>query len=127
MAHIRARTWKNADGSSNKGFELTYADLQGKRFTKTFKTKRDAEAERIRVENEIENRNHVTSRASRSVIDGLRAWLSYMEELQRNGKRERSTVAKYRSHIEYHIAKTTLAPIIMSEITNPDMQLFIEY
>jgi integrase len=127
MAHIRARTWKKSDGTTNKGFELTYADLHGKRFTKTFKTKREADAERIRVENEIEDRSHVTSRASRSVIGGLRAWLAYMEELEKNGKRERSTVAKYRSHVEYHIAKTALAPIIMSEIAKPDMQLFIEY
>ncbi|MGB9154233.1 MAG: site-specific integrase [Alphaproteobacteria bacterium] len=127
MAHIRARTWTKSDGTTRKGFELTYADLHGKRFTKSFKTKRDADAERIRVENEIEDRSHVTSRASRSVMDGMRAWIIYMEELEKNGKRERSTVAKYRSHVEYHIAKTDLAPIIMSEITKPDMQLFVEY
>ena len=127
MAHIRTRTWPKSDGSITKGYELTYVDLHGKRCTKYFKSKRDADDERIRIENEIKKRSHISNRSSISVIEGLRAWLSYMEDLQRNGKRERSTVAKYKSHIEYHIAKTDLADVQMSVLSGPNIQNFVEY
>ena len=127
MAHIRQKIWTNRDGSVTKKFELTYTDYSGKRFTKMFDLKREADAERIRIENDLAEGMHVSPKNSRSVIKGLRSWLSYMEGLEKAGKRERSTVDHYQTHIEYHIAKTELASITLAELAPADIQKFVEH
>ena len=127
MPSIRAKNYIKLDGTVIKKYELSYYDQFQKRHSKLFKTKREADDERIRIENEVTERSHIPSRGSKTVIEGLRAWKKYMEDLEKVGKRERSTVAKYKSHIEYHIAKTDLAAVSFSDLAPSDIQSFIEH
>lgn len=127
MSHIRIKSYRKRDGTLVKKYELLYYDQHKKRHSKLYGTRRAADVERIRIESEVYGRCHVASNASRTVIAGLRAWFTYMEGLERNGKRERSTVDRYKSHIECHIAKTDLAPLVLSDLTSANIQDFVEY
>ncbi len=127
MPSIRIKNYTKLNGTVIKKYELTYCDQFQKRHSRLFKTKREADDERIRIENEVSDRSHIPSRGSKTVIEGLWAWHSYMEGLVKAGKRERGTVAKYKSHIEYHIAKADLATIAFSHLAPADIQNFVEY
>ncbi len=127
MANIRTKIGKNRYGATVKKFELTYADKSGRRYSRTFNSKRDADAARIRIETEIYERRHVTRKNSRTVLQGLRAWLDYMEGLEKAHKRERTTIDKYRSHLKRYIAPSEIANVSLAELQPADVQSFVEF
>jgi integrase len=127
MSHIRIKNYKKRDGSISEKFELCYQGQSKKRCSKLFNTRREAEIEQTYVENKARASGRPLPRKTLRVIEGLRSWLLYMEQLQRAGKRERTTVDHYRTHIEYHVAKTDFAYLTLANIESFDVQKFIEY
>lgn len=124
MATIRKRTWTSPSGETKTAWVFSYLDRHGKQHRKQFKSKKDAEAERVRVEGEIARGVHVPDRSSITVHDAARAFLSDFEELVQVGKRERSTFMGYDQHVRLHIAETETAGIKLSRLTSPDCVAF---
>lgn len=126
IATIRKISWPKGEGGLSHGFQLTYMDAAKKRHRKTFPTKAAADAYRVKVEGELASHKHVPDNASRTVRKGWDEWLLYMENLQRTGKRERTTVRHYRTHFEKHISPLPIADMAMNQITSAHIQEFIE-
>jgi integrase len=126
MAKIRKVTWRNAGGKVSQRFQLTYMDANGNRSRKQFATKAGADAERVRIESEIRDGQHVSDSSSKTVKDGCEAWLLHKENLVRLGKRERVTARHYRTHIERHLEQHAIATMWLNRLTSPDVQKFVE-
>lgn len=70
MASVKPRTWKKPDGSTGRGYEVRYIDPEtGKRPSKTFAMKKDADAYKRKVEREIEDGTHVSKELALTVKD----------------------------------------------------------
>lgn len=88
--------------------------------------KRDADAERIRVESQIQTGTHVPDNASRTVLQGCQSWLDHIDMLVRAGKRSQVTWEKYRSHIDHHVAPRPVAGVLLSRLRPSDVSDFAE-
>lgn len=120
MATVTKRTWTTAAGEQRSAWRLSYVDGKGERHQLQFATKREADSQRIRVEGEIAEGVHVADRNSITVIDAARAFISDFEALVEAGKRERTTLDMYDSHVRLHIAPFAVAGIKLSRLTGPD-------
>lgn len=126
MATIRKIIWENANGKKSQRFQLTYMDANGKRRRKQFATKSEAEAENQRIASELRGGTHVADNDSRTVQEGCNAFLSHKEKLMHLGKRERVTTSHYKTHINLHIAATSIAGRKLSRLSPSDIQIFAE-
>ena len=81
MSHIRIKNYKKRDGLISQKFELCYRNQSKKRCSKLFDTRREAEIEQTRVENKVRAAGRPIPRKTQRVIEGLRSWLLYMEQL----------------------------------------------
>lgn len=126
MATVTQITRKTKAGSTVKRWQLSYVDADGRRHRKNFTHKRDADAERIRVESQIQSGIHIPDTASRTVIQGCEAWLHHIDTLARAGKRSRVTWEKYRQHIDGHVRPRPLAGILLSRLRPADVAAFAE-
>lgn len=69
------------------GYEVRYIDpATGKRPSKTFKLKKDADAFRRKVEREIEDGIHVAAGSTATVAEMLREFMAYSAERLRDGR-----------------------------------------
>src|SRR5271165_1931605 len=81
-------------------WQVDYKDLQGKRRSKQFKTKKAATDFEIMAGGEIKAGTHVPDSVSVDVGDAGELWLAKSEK---EGL-EPSTLRQYRQHLEHHIA-----------------------
>lgn len=105
---------------------MSYYDAAGKRQRKNFTTKGAADAERIRIEAQLQSGTHVADRDSDTVIAACRAWLNHIEDLVKLGKRERQTLRPYTNHVELYIAPAPIAAMKLSRLTTPAVQIFVD-
>ncbi len=126
MATVRPITRKGKDGSTLRRWQLDYVDSDGRRHRKNFERKRDADAERIRIERELQTGTHIPDTASRTVLQGLEAWLDHVDMLARAGRRSVITWEKYRSHVRTHIAMRPIAGVLLSKLRPADVAAFGE-
>ncbi|EWY36744.1 hypothetical protein N825_25255 [Skermanella stibiiresistens SB22] len=124
MASIRQVTWKKKSGTS-KRWELSYFDAAGKRHRSLHDMKRDAEAERVRIEGQLAAGTHVADRDSRTVGDVCEAWLTDIEHLVRTGTRERITLKGYRTHVRRHIAPRDVARVKLTKLRPSAVMAFV--
>lgn len=124
MASVKRRSWTTAAGEHKEAWQLSYQDRQGRQRRKQFTTKRAADRERVRIENELQAGTHVPERDSLTVILNARDWLDAFEDLVKAGVRERITHKKYKGHVEVHLAHYDIAGIRLSQLTGPDCNAF---
>ena len=86
------------------GFEVRYVDpATGKRPSKTFKLKKDADAFKRKVEREIEAGEHITRAASVTVADAEREYVASLDRRQREGTYRNASYRKETSHLRIHV------------------------
>ncbi len=127
MATVRQITWKNKDGKTSKRFELSYLDRDGLRHRKLYALKRQADDKRIQIENEMVEGTHVPARFSKTLKEACTAFLAHKEALVKVEKIERSTVRRYRTHVERHINEHVISKILLSDLRPSDIQDFVDH
>ncbi|WP_376959635.1 site-specific integrase [Azospirillum sp. A26] len=86
MATVREREWTH-NGATKRGWEVRYLDPStGKRPSKTFKLKKDADAFRRKVEREIEDGVHVAPKDSATVEAVCDLFMRDVEMRWRDGR-----------------------------------------
>lgn len=117
MASVRKRILP----SGKAVWQLDYRDQAGKRRHKQFKTKKEAEAYETKARAEVAQGIHTPDSVSVTVKEAAELWLQRCEQR----RRERSTVAQYRGHVDGHIV-----PLIggqkLSKLTAPLVETFAE-
>jgi integrase len=98
MATVRKRTWKSG-GESKTSWVADYSDQGGKRHLKTFPTKKAADAWLVTTRHQVSQGTHTPEYASVTVAEAAGLWIRRGEV----EKLERSTLAKYRNHVDLHI------------------------
>lgn len=104
MASIRPRTWTNQSGRTSKAYVVDYLDRSGRRRTKQFKRKSQAEAFRDTARAEVRLGVHVPDRDSVTVREAVDVWLESCE-LGRGGREpvRPATLEGYRALVEAHV------------------------
>jgi integrase len=126
MATVIPVKQRTKAGTIIKRWQLSYVDGSGKRHRKNFSLKRDADAERIRIESQLQTGTHIPDGASRTVLQGLQAWLDHIDELVRAGKRGLITWKQYSSHIDNHVAIRPIAKGMLSRLRPADIAAFAD-
>lgn len=98
MASVRKRVWKS-NGSEKSAFVADWLDASGKRRSKQFKRKGDADAFRDEISQKTRKGIQTASSRSATVADTGRSWLS---KCKLNGL-EPTTIAAYEQHVRLHI------------------------
>jgi integrase len=116
---VRKRTWTNRDGTKSESWIVDYYDAQGQRHTETFVRKKDAEARASSVAVNIRAGTHTALSTSITVAEAAANWLESIA-LE---KRERSTLAQYRQHVNLHIVPR-IGAVRLAALTTPAVTLF---
>ena len=119
MASVRKRTWKTSKGETKTAWAADYSDQAGKRHLKAFATKKAADAWLITTRHEVVQGIHTPERDSITVAEAGTLWIQRGE---REGL-ERSTVAKYRNHVELHI-KPLIGAVKLARLSAPALEQF---
>jgi integrase len=98
MATVRKRSWRSG-GEAKTAWIADYFDQSGKRHLKTFATKKAADAWLVTTRHEVAHGVHTPEGTSVTVAGAAQLWIRRGEVEQL----ERSTLAKYRNHVELHI------------------------
>ena len=118
MASIRKRSWKSG-GESKTAWICDYADQDGTRRLKTFKTRKEADAWLVQARHQVASGTHTADSASVTVAEAAELWLNRcaVEGL------ERHTIRTYSSNTRHHVL-----PLIgterLSRLTTPAVERF---
>jgi len=114
MTSIRKRTWSAPDGSERQAWQVDYRDAAGKRRSKQFARKKDADAFATKAGYEVSQGTHTPDRESITVEQAGKNWLA-------RGNREnleQSTLAMYEQHLRLHI-NPFLGSKRLNQLTKP--------
>lgn len=111
---IRKRTWTAPDGSERQSWQVDYRDAAGKRRSKQFAKKRDADVHLDAVKAELRDGTHVHAKDSITVSDAADLLVAHAEA----NDLERSTVKRYRELADLHL-KPRMGARKLSELTKP--------
>lgn len=104
MASVAKRKWASPNGEKKEGWEVRYSDpTTGKRPSKTFALKKEADAFKRKVEREIEDGVHVTASATRPFGEVVSDYLAGLERREREGTLRAATYKKEESHLRVHL------------------------
>jgi integrase len=120
MATIRKRTWKSG-GETKTAWVCDYSDQTGGRHLKTFATKKAADAWLTATKHQVAQGTHTAESASVTITEAGRLWIERAEA----ERLERSTVAKYRNHLDLHITPF-LGSVKLAKLTAPQVEQFKE-
>jgi integrase len=118
MATVRKRTWQSG-GESKTAWIADYFDQGGKRHLKTFATKKAADAWLVTARHQVSQGTHTPENASVTVAEAATLWIRRGEV----EKLERSTLVKYRNHVDLHIVPF-LGAIKLARLSAPAMEKF---
>jgi integrase len=124
MASVSKRTWPTGAGKLNSSWLLRYVDQAGKERRRQFPTKREADAERIRIEGALSQGTHVPD--GKTVRGAAESFLDHFEVLYRKGKKQRSTYRAYEQHVRLHVLERNIAQIPLARLTPADCAEFAE-
>ncbi len=113
---IRKRTWTSG-GTERTAWVVDYQDQAGKRRLKTFRTKKAADSWATDTLYRVKAGTHTPESASITVAQAAEDWIK-RAELE---ARERSTIAQYRQHVEYHI-NPLIGNVKLAKLTAPGME-----
>jgi integrase len=116
---VYKRTWTNSDGSRGTAWIAAYTDQAGKRRSKNFDRKRDAEAFHGSVSTELRSGLHVPDSQSVMIAEAGRLWLRSCEA----AGLERATLDQYRQHLNLHIIPL-MGAVKLSRFTAPMARAF---
>lgn len=114
MATIRKRAWTAPDGTQRTAWQVDYRDAAGKRRSKQFDKKRDADAHLDGVKGELRSGTHVHANDSITVAQAADLLVAHAEA----NDLERSTVDRYRQLGNLHL-KPRIGAKKLSELTKP--------
>jgi integrase len=114
---IRKRNWENRDGSQTTAWIVDYVDQAGRRHTKNFERRKDAEVYHAAVNVDVRAGIHVPDSQSVIVTEAARLWLESTADL------ERSTHTQYRQHVDLHIVPL-IGAAKLSQLTVPMVRAF---
>jgi integrase len=118
MATVRKRTWTSG-GQARTAWVCDYFDQGGTRRQKTFPTKKAADAWLTTARHEVAHGVHTPESGSITVSEAGELWLRRAE----TERLERSTVSKYRNHVELHI-NPALGAVKLAKLTAPMVEQF---
>ncbi len=118
MASVRKRTWVSG-GETKAAWVADYFDQAGKRHLKTFATKKAATSWLDTTRHEVKQGLHTPESTSATVAEAAAHWIR-RGELE---KLERSTLNKYRNHIDIHI-NPFLGTTKLARLTAPAVEQF---
>lgn len=119
---IRKREWTARDGEHRSAWQADYVDQMGKRRSKQFGRKKDAEAFLHRAQAEVRLGTHTVSRESMTVEQAAKNWLA-----DRGGANlEPTTLAAYEQHVRLHIVPLC-GSVKLSELTAPRVRGFLKH
>jgi integrase len=124
MPKVSKRTWANADGSESSRWQVRYRDQWGKRRSKEFARKRDAESFASTIERQVRDGLHVHDRDAITVAKAADEWLAACQR-GRDGRDpvEVTTLATYRGHVEHYV-KPALGGVLVNKLTTPHVRKF---
>lgn len=120
MASVRKRIW-NSHGVEKSAWVVDWKDASGKRRSKQFSLKRDAETHRISVSQQTRRGIQTGGSQSATVADVGRSWLA---KCKLDGL-EPTTIASYEQHIRLHINPICGTEKFLS-ITKGDAEYFAD-
>jgi integrase len=118
MATVRKRSWKTS-GETKTAWIADYFSQDGKRHLKTFATKKAAEAWLVTTRHEVSQGVHTPERDSITVAEAGALWI----ERSKGEGLERSTVDKYRNHVDLHI-KPLIGAVKLARLSAPVVEKF---
>ena len=127
MASIRPRSWINRDGSKGKAYVVDYVDQKGKRRSKQFRRRREAESFRDGAAQEVRAGVHVAGRDAITVAEAVEIWLGSCAA-GRGGRDpvRQVTLNDYRELSQRHVLPE-LGRLKLTEITAPRVVAFRDW
>lgn len=122
MAAIRRRTWTSPAGQSKTAWQVDYRDAAGRRRSKQFGRKKDAEAFATTASWEISQGTHTPDSESITVAQAGANWIA---RGVREGLEE-STLDAYRQHLRLHI-EPALGAKKLNRLTKPAIEGFRDW
>ncbi|WP_246844961.1 site-specific integrase [Altererythrobacter sp. TH136] len=116
---IRKRAWVAPDGTAKQAWLVDYRDIAGKRRSRQFTRKKDAETFALTAATQVRDGTHTHDRDSIDVAAAADLWIAKSE---REG-RERSTVKSYRELARLHIVPL-IGGLRLSRLTRPQVESF---
>lgn len=123
MASVTKRRWTSPKGEAKEGWEVRYFDALGKRRSKTFRLKKDADGYARKVANELEVGAHVAPRASPTLKEAEREYLNALDTRRREGTYRDTSYRKEESHLRIHVVPE-LGGRRLAELTDIDAHDF---
>lgn len=117
MAKVRKRVLP----SGEVRWQADYTDSAGKRRSKQFEKRKDADAYLVSVRGDLQRGIHVAPGASILVREAGKLWLERAER----DRLATSTVKQYEDHLEIHIYPA-LGRVKLSELTTPKINEFVD-
>lgn len=99
MASVRKRSWTASDGTAKQAWQVDYRDQNGKRCSKQFSRKKDADAFLTQAGYEVSKGIHTSEGGSITVEKAVELWIASAE----TKKLERKTIDGYESTARLHI------------------------
>lgn len=122
MASIRKRSWLANDGTSKQAWQVDYRDQSGRRRSKQFSRRKDAEKWLVRAASEVQKGVHTPDSVSITVADAAKIWLDNI----RSAGREPTTIAAYDQHVRLHIVPVCGARKL-SQLTAPHVKSLLDH
>lgn len=99
MTAIRKRSWVLPTGEQKTAWLVDYRDVGGKRRSKQFARKKDAEAWSVSASSDVQRGTHTADSQSITIELAADHWL----DRKRANDLESSTIASYEQHVRLHI------------------------
>ena len=119
MTAIRKRQWKAPDGTPKQAWLVDYKDQSGRRRSKQFVRKKEAEAYREQVGLELRQGIHTPDSQSVTVASAAALWIKRAE----SKGRERATIDRYKSLNRLHI-EPILGAEKLSRLSAPRIEAY---
>jgi integrase len=93
---VRKRTWTTSKGERKTAWQLDYFDQNRKRHTEQYRTRREADAELLKIRGEVADGTHVPKGDSMTVAAAADFWLNRREAINLRS----SSLRTYRGYIK---------------------------
>ena len=114
--------WSTSEGKACSAWQASYTDASGRRRTKQFVKKREAEIWLSQTRVEVVDGTHVPERVSISIAEMADKWLG---RLRQDG-RERSTLKSYEEIVRLHLAPR-LGWTLVSKLTRSQVEHWCDH
>lgn len=121
MASVRKRTWTTSSGVQKSAWQVDYRDAHGRRRSKQFDRKKDADAWSVKARSEVSLGIHTPDSISITVSDAAALWLDSVRACER----EITTIASYEQHVRLHIVPRC-GSVKLSHLTAPKVRNILD-